>query len=1125
NIDTRATQAGLLNQSHLGAILGSTACTGNATRSSTDHKSMPFRPSRKQVKQEQQQRYIEKKFDSYADYLQHERRRAYRRYHGCSPPPDAGERTTRSKLSRSDAARLRERRKLVEHYDDAIFSHQRTINKLRLKLRREQRQSAKAERRHKDAEMARHVIQDAIARVRRFSICRKMTRCIVASTPVGAQRKAVLKFFGATAKILKRQAVKRIKERQQHIVDFFYDDENSRASAAKHETITGVDRVTGEKEKRQKRYLCDTLKSLHSKYLAEFPERRQISLSTFRRWKPFEVVKPRLCDRPLCMCMQCTNLEYLAKAMHTARLIPCTSLRDLLQLFVCRDDSPACLMRACDDCRTKSPVVNEVAAAKPRVTYEAWRQRTDGRSGVEVVKLIAECQEAAKTADAIAAHLKPVLLFFLNECEDLGVPIRRVSMLSDSPSSQYRSRKMIYIFNRLLLHLDITEWQWLYTEAGHGKGAADGVGAAVKRRCDQIVVSRGNVITPQDVLSAIRSADNPLKVLSWLIEERDIQEFRNILEMLKLSDMRDISKMHHEHHVLVLLLCSGRQSTPHGILALVLVLLLPLPLSLIVNRARDEAVDADAGMDEAVAVEEGVALGVLSPSMRSSKDAAASTSTCRHRGRRLTRKSRRCVSNSNESAQRLLLRRPPSNLPNLREETEETAEPTNKQQNVEVKSVLEVGQSPFDDQLLSSESAEHCGFPCSAANNSDGDDSGCSAPSDSIVQDDKTRNVVLIEGNKAIVVLAHPWPKRPARIPMTEQYKLPNPRLSAAELRRQTRLVRERQEIVDELSRERRRRRFLKGVYCLPKSLLLDSRQRLYRWYSLPTDKLPEDCPAAFEFDLIASNASCAASSVTVSARSDIECAVKCAQAGSSLSYSFINGVCVLFDSADCAASDAASVYRKQLDGVPIPTESSSSAAPGITTSAQIPSFPILSPGYQQQIGGRTFWVFQQRQTGQIAFNRSWDDYVAGFGNATEFWVGLEQIHSYTLAQVSSLRIEIFTAFGEFYVFEWLNFTIGDSGTNYRMNYNSFVSANSTTNCDFLSRARGQQFSTFDKDNDGASYSCCTKYGGGGYWWEACMNSNPNGVYSTETSSSSQMASSCIGGYKALRAMRMMLQG
>uniref|UniRef100_A0A1I8JQ79 Fibrinogen C-terminal domain-containing protein n=1 Tax=Macrostomum lignano TaxID=282301 RepID=A0A1I8JQ79_9PLAT len=362
-----------------------------------------------------------------------------------------------------------------------------------------------------------------------------------------------------------------------------------------------------------------------------------------------------------------------------------------------------------------------------------------------------------------------------------------------------------------------------------------------------------------------------------------------------------------------------------------------------------------------------------------------------------------------------------------REETEETAEPTNKQQNVEV------GQSPFDDQLLSSESAEHCGFR---------------APSDSIVQDDKTRNVVLIEGNKAIVWFwPHPWPKRPARIPMTEQYKLPNPRLSAAlscdARTRRPRRSRERQEIVDELSRgETASALFLKGVYCLPKSLLLRPgfSQRLYvGGYSLPTDKLPRGLPgcpatvtglrqqlaftankAAFEFDVIASNASL------------------CCQFGHR-ERSQLTSQCArpVRQRRLRAASDAASVYRKQLDGV---------------------------PGYQQQIGG-TFWVFQQRQTGQIAFNRSWDDYVAGFGTPPSF--------GYTLAQVSSLRIEIFTAFGEFYVFEWLNFTIGDSGTNYRMNYNSFVSANSTTNCDFLSRARGQQFSTFDKDNDGASYSCC----------------------------------------------------
>uniref|UniRef100_A0A1I8HV60 Fibrinogen C-terminal domain-containing protein n=1 Tax=Macrostomum lignano TaxID=282301 RepID=A0A1I8HV60_9PLAT len=184
--------------------------------------------------------------------------------------------------------------------------------------------------------------------------------------------------------------------------------------------------------------------------------------------------------------------------------------------------------------------------------------------------------------------------------------------------------------------------------------------------------------------------------------------------------------------------------------------------------------------------------------------------------------------------------------------------------------------------------------------------------------------------------------------------------------------------------------------------------------------------------------------------------------------------------------------------------------------------------GYQQQISGRTFWVFQQRQTGQIAFNRNWNDYVSGFGNATEFWAGLESIHNVTATSPRNLRVEILTFDGEFYAFEWLGFTVGNSSTNYRMNFASFLSANSTTSancCDFLSTARGQQFSTFDRDNDASSTSCSTKYGSGGYWWKSCMNSNPNGVYSaSQTSGSSYMASACIGSYKAFREMRMMLQ-
>uniref|UniRef100_A0A1I8GRY0 Fibrinogen C-terminal domain-containing protein n=1 Tax=Macrostomum lignano TaxID=282301 RepID=A0A1I8GRY0_9PLAT len=120
-----------------------------------------------------------------------------------------------------------------------------------------------------------------------------------------------------------------------------------------------------------------------------------------------------------------------------------------------------------------------------------------------------------------------------------------------------------------------------------------------------------------------------------------------------------------------------------------------------------------------------------------------------------------------------------------------------------------------------------------------------------------------------------------------------------------------------------------------------------------------------------------------------------------------------------------------------------------------------MSFGYLRQIGGRTFWVFQQRQTGQIAFNRSWDDYVRGFGNATEFWAGLDNIHDVSANSPRNLRIEAQTFEGESYAFEYLSFTVGNCSKNYRMNCGSLLNANksfgsnsSTFTSDFLAGAR-----------------------------------------------------------------------
>ena len=64
--------------------------------------------------------------------------------------------------------------------------------------------------------------------------------------------------------------------------------------------------------------------------------------------------------------------------------------------------------------------------------------------------------------------------------------VTTVHYCTDSPTNQYRNRK---IFSVLCKHEELfgLRGDWLYFEAGHGKGACDGLGAAAKRMADLAV--------------------------------------------------------------------------------------------------------------------------------------------------------------------------------------------------------------------------------------------------------------------------------------------------------------------------------------------------------------------------------------------------------------------------------------------------------------------------------------------------------------------------------------------------------------------------------------------------------------------------------------------------------------
>jgi heptaprenylglyceryl phosphate synthase len=56
----------------------------------------------------------------------------------------------------------------------------------------------------------------------------------------------------------------------------------------------------------------------------------------------------------------------------------------------------------------------------------------------------------------------------------------------------------------MLSVLGITAFNWIYSEAGHGKGAPDGVGAAAKRVADAHVAHGGSVVSAADIVKLLR---------------------------------------------------------------------------------------------------------------------------------------------------------------------------------------------------------------------------------------------------------------------------------------------------------------------------------------------------------------------------------------------------------------------------------------------------------------------------------------------------------------------------------------------------------------------------------------------------------------------------------------------
>uniref|UniRef100_A0A8C8R9D1 Fibrinogen C-terminal domain-containing protein n=1 Tax=Pelusios castaneus TaxID=367368 RepID=A0A8C8R9D1_9SAUR len=152
----------------------------------------------------------------------------------------------------------------------------------------------------------------------------------------------------------------------------------------------------------------------------------------------------------------------------------------------------------------------------------------------------------------------------------------------------------------------------------------------------------------------------------------------------------------------------------------------------------------------------------------------------------------------------------------------------------------------------------------------------------------------------------------------------------------------------------------------------------------------------------------------------------------------------------------------------------------------------MLTVFCDMETDGGGWLVFQRRQDGSVDFYQGWEAYKRGFGNqASEFWLGNDNIHLLTSTGVYQLRIDArdFNESGTFA--KYTSFKMQSEKENYTLALGSFLGG---TLGDSLSAHNGLAFSTRDKDHDSHAGSCAILYKGG-WWYNQCHVSNLNGLY------------------------------
>ncbi|CAB3256475.1 unnamed protein product [Arctia plantaginis] len=204
----------------------------------------------------------------------------------------------------------------------------------------------------------------------RHNDCKRVIKSVVDSSIVEKYKMKgkMSTYLGLRGKIRYIQVKKKNYALLNQLKDFYERDDVSRATAGKKEF------KTLHKDKRQRRYLLDTLENLFKKYKSEGGKGK---LTTFKKYRPFYILPPKVDRRETCACIKHENILMKFKVLKSLGLIKSQSLDEILSLLLCNPKSKECSYGECSNCEKKSLEFNlgEVNL-EDTVNWKEWSMQT-----------------------------------------------------------------------------------------------------------------------------------------------------------------------------------------------------------------------------------------------------------------------------------------------------------------------------------------------------------------------------------------------------------------------------------------------------------------------------------------------------------------------------------------------------------------------------------------------------------------------------------------------------------------------------------------------------------------------------------------------------------------------------